>query len=254
MTFLQASQQLGITVTEGIDTAQTQQVSDLIKHDYANMFKKCCRDADHVIYLHAGPEIALYHANLRSKASSLLQDSILLDQQDLVDEFDKIFFNNGKTSIESTVWDLREYYALNARPTAQFTVTVDFKLPHLWIDCRSFWNFGENTIQQIMNYVELDVDPSRLSAWIPIYYTWQKQQIQHLNFCYTLPHIIDSIINNWDYSIENLSFEQEVIVQHFLIYQHNLNLRNYQLDKFPNNAKDLHKLLESNIHIVKDIY
>ena len=47
---------------------------------------------------------------------------------------------------------------------------------------------------------------------------------------------------------------QEAIVQHILIYKYNLNLKNWQLKKFPDNTQDLHKLLETNIHPTKILY
>jgi hypothetical protein len=68
-----------------------------------------------------------------------------------------------------------------------------------------------------------------------------------LEFCYNYKHIVDSVVNNWYYQID-LTFEQEVVIQHCLIYQHNLNLKTWELTKFPSNTQDLHKLLEPNIH------
>jgi hypothetical protein len=46
----------------------------------------------------------------------------------------------------------------------------------------------------------------------------------------------------------NLDFYKEVIIQNALLYKQNLNLKNWQLEKFPANTQDLHKLLEPNIH------
>ena len=60
---------------------------------------------------------------------------------------------------------------------------------------------------------------------------------------------MDAIVNNWHYEID-LTFEQEVIVQHCLIYQHGLNLKTWQLEQFPRNTRDLHRLLEPNTHTV----
>jgi len=82
---------------------------------------------------------------------------------------------------------------------------------------------------------------------------WQKKQLDLLDFCYNQPHIVDAIVNNLYYEID-LTFDQEIIIQHCLIYQHGLNLKTWQLEKFPNNTQDLHKLLEPNIHSVENIY
>ena len=98
------------------------------------------------------------------------------------------------------------------------------------------------------------MDPQRFNQWLPIYQQWASRQLKILDFCHEVSHIIDSIVNNWDYQLGDLSFEQEVVIQHYLIYKHNLNLKTWQLEKFPSNTKDLHKLLETNTHSVPVIY
>ena len=105
-----------------------------------------------------------------------------------------------------------------------------------------------------MKYLDLDIVPERLSAWIPVYRRWQSIQSRSLKFAINLPYIIDAIVNNWYYELDDLSFEQEVIIQHFLIYKHNLNLKTWKLSKFPDNTQQLHDLLEANIHVVENIY
>ena len=98
-----------------------------------------------------------------------------------------------------------------------------------------------------MNWVELPIDNDRYNQWVPIYEDWQQIQMNSLRFQYNYKHIVDCVVNNWSYNID-LTFDQEVVIQHLLIYQHNLNLKTWQLKKFPGNTKDLHLLLEPNIH------
>ena len=45
----------------------------------------------------------------------------------------------------------------------------------------------------------------------------------------------------------NLDIFQEAAIQRELLYKHNLNLKIWQLEKFKN-TKQLHNLLEPNIH------
>jgi hypothetical protein len=73
-----------------------------------------------------------------------------------------------------------------------------------------------------------------------------------LQFEYNYKHIVESIVNNWSYPID-LTFDQEIVIQHCLIYHYGLNLKTWQLEKFPNNTQDLHKLLEPNIHPLGDL-
>ena len=56
--------------------------------------------------------------------------------------------------------------------------------------------------------------------------------------------------NDYDYALPRLTLKQESIIQHCLIYWHNLNLKTWGLTHFPNNARLLHQLLEPNIHTV----
>jgi len=51
-----------------------------------------------------------------------------------------------------------------------------------------------------------------------------------------------------DLSRFELNLNQEASIQHVLIYKYDLNLKTWGLEKFPNNTKKLHELLEPNIH------
>jgi hypothetical protein len=77
-----------------------------------------------------------------------------------------------------------------------------------------------------------------------------------LNFCWNIDNICESIVNNYylDIGAYNLDFWQEAILQHILIYKYKLNLKNWQLEKFPTNTQALHKLLEPNIHPTEILY
>jgi hypothetical protein len=240
------------------NTQNPENLKEMLNHqqqDYEDIFKVCAKHDTKIIYLDSSPEIDLYHTNFRGRAPFLFNDTNG-DQADIANEFEEYFFGDTVDSYKklTNIWDLRERRALNARPFQRTRAQPDFGLPHLWIDSRSFWTLGEQYMQKILAYANLKIDNSRLNKWRSIYANWQNMQFKHLDFCHILPHTIDSIINNWDYEFGNLTFEQEIVIQHCLIYQHNLNLKTWKLDKFPTNAKDLHVLLEPNIHQVDTIY
>lgn len=167
-------------------------------------------------------------------------------------EFQNLYFSKSLKKWEklglTNIWDVRERLALGTRPfTDLHKPNINFSRPHFYVDSMEWFTQGQSVITKVMDFCDLKIDKSRWNQWISAYHNWQTILQPRLKFCYQLPHIIDSIINDWYYEID-LSFNQEVVVQHCLIYQHNLNLKTWQLEKFPNNTQDLHKLLENNIH------
>jgi hypothetical protein len=105
-----------------------------------------------------------------------------------------------------------------------------------------------------MEFCELAVDATRWESWLAVYNKWQKLHLEILEFTFNYQHIVDAIVNDWYYELNDLSFEQEIVIQHCLIYQHGLNLKTWGLEKFPANTKELHQLLEPNIHKIDSIY
>lgn len=209
------------------------------------------------IHLTGESTIPLYFTKIRStEVFWFSNNSKPNSAEDIENEFHSFFFNESIDRWNelglTDIWDVRERNALNIRPLDPIT---DYCIPgeHLRIDCREFWYNGIAVISRVMGYLGLDINQERFLAWKEIYNKWQQQHVDAMTFVYNCDHIVSSIVNNWNYDI-NLTFNQEVIVLHFLIYKHNLNLKSWQLKQFPNNTQDLHKLLESNIHQVPAIY
>lgn len=255
--FNQTAKLLNLTLDKNnSDPDFNNQILESRQQDYADLFKLCAQRNTKIIYVDSSLEIDLYHINLRRRGTFLFDDIKSGFQPELDAEFEEYFFNKAIVAYDNLtdVWDIRERRALNIRPFKRNRVALDLSLPHLWIDSRSFWTLGEQYMHKILAHVGLQVDPDRLRMWRPIYAKWQNTQFNHLDFCHVLPHMIDSIVNGWDYELGDLTFEQEIVIQHCLIYQHNLNLKTWQLTKFPSNTKDLHLLLEPNIHQVESIY
>ena len=130
----------------------------------------------------------------------------------------------------------------------------DFTKSHFYAESESMWYDGKITIEQLMKFLNIPIDKTLWDRWVDVYNKWQQLQLEILKFGINFDHIINSIVNNWYYEIGNLTFELEVIIQHYLIYKHGLNLKTWQLEKFPSNTQDLYKLLEPNIHPVPSIY
>jgi len=247
------------TAYNQLNTDDKTQIIDYIRHDFNKVFELCSQKTK-LIFIDSNPEISLYHIKIRRNGAFLLKEGQNGTVEELQQEVDDHFFKESFDHFSSNnKWDIRERRALNFRPYNNAIggvadVNINFGLPHLWIDSRSLWTLGDQTFNKIMNYIGLSIDPQRFNQWLPIYQQWASRQLKILDFCHEFSHIIDSIVNNWDYQLGDLSFEQEVVIQHYLIYKHNLNLKTWQLEKFPSNTKDLHKLLEANIHSVPVIY
>lgn len=230
--------------------------------DFNKIWNLCVEKKIPIIILDC--QDSIYHWCYRGKKRTLITNKIFNSTNDILREMMNVFFPNEirqwmeDGSLESN-WDLREFSALNIRPYDQintvFNEAYNLDQPHLWIAAEDFW-FNDNIIQRVMDYLKLPINSSRLSNWWPIYFKWRKMQAQVMQFSWGLNHICDSIIKNYDFDLRpyKLTPIQEAIIQHIIIYKYNLNFKTWQLEKFPDNTKDLHQLLEPNRHSIKDIY
>jgi len=255
----QAAQVLSIPLNQVHKEHNHTAVLDYVLEDFNKFFKICNDTNTKLIFVAMDKRTILHHQSVRSLDRLSWKRKKPSSDEEVRNEMQEIFFSE---SIEkwnqmnlNNIWDRRERIALDTRPLHNRYVdsTFDFQYPHLWINCQELWLTPVGTIKKILKYLEIEIDKDRLRAWLPISQKWQQLHTNLLEFCYIQPHIVDAIVNDWDYEID-LTFEQEAIIQHFLIYQHNLNLKTWQLEKFPNNTRELHKLLEPNTHQVEDIY
>lgn len=185
--------------------------------------------------------------NVSLDSLNLFQDSILTD-------FLKTYFNDSIDKIDKNTWDLREFIALNFnyfRADNTYLKEVDRTIDHLYVDSKELWYNGENCLRRIFKYLDKAMIDERLPQWREVYREWQSIQIKILQFNWYLPTIVDAIVNNYNFDLDflNLTLIQEGVIQGHLIKNHNLNLKCYGLEKFPSNTRDLHLLLEENIHI-----
>jgi hypothetical protein len=255
----------------GISKDKTSERSSEIKEYAAEDFKKtweyCNSNQMPIIYLKLNYPL-IYNSEIRTlersiRSSKMHHNDVQVihhnTHDDARQEFLNLFFDDADKWMASSTWDKREWIALNIRPFSQIQIdkNVDFSKPHLYLDAQDWWFNGETSIQKIMNYLDITIDPDRWTSWIPVYQQWQKIQYKILRFAWNIDHICDAIVNNHYYDISdyNLDLWHEAIIQHCLLYKYNLNLKSWQLEKFPTNTQDLHKLLESNIlHKLDDIY
>ena len=224
--------------------------------DTAKLFSIMAEHGSATVHLAGESLVPLYFLNVRDTSTFIFKPGSPASDSDQKNEFESIFFSDSVDQWDSAgltnCWDIRERNALNIRPLDpihEYHLTD----PHLRIDCREFWYNGVNVINRVMDYLKLKIVPEKFNQWEEIYHHWRKIHIDSMEFVYNCDHIVSAVVNNWDYAID-LTFDQEVVVQHFLIYKYGLNLKTWKLEKFPNNTKQLHNLLEDNIHQTPKIY
>lgn len=210
-----------------------------------------------LIVLFNNPKNLLYEKSFRSRASapSLIDaNKILYTDSELFDDYVQYFFADSLekwNALDLTeIWDRREFLALNYRhQTMSIAPLIDLSTKHFGIDCLQWFNTGDTMIFDLFDFLEIKIDQNRLAMWIPVYQHWRKLHYQSLNFLWYFDTIVNYIVSGHDMDLSrfDLDIYQEAIIQHELIYTHNLNLKTFQLEKFTNTLQ-LHKLLEPNTH------
>jgi hypothetical protein len=200
----------------------------------------------------------LYEKSYRTRVKNMksLKDPKILHAGDKAqfDDFVKFFFNDSLEVWNQLnlrdIWDTREFLALNYRHhTFSMESLIDLSVPHYSLDCIEWFTTADGFIQDLCNYLEINPAPERLATWKQIYESWRKKHYQRLNFLWSFHKIVNYIVNGnyMDLARFDLDIYQEAIIQHDLIYKHNLNLKTFNLERF-NNTQQLHNLLEPNTH------
>lgn len=174
--------------------------------------------------------------------------------ESLYQEYLDLFFPGSQIHWNSTnLWDFREALALNLQ-LDQLTYNCHHELVKyaksniFEIDTKQLWFDAENLIISMFDKFEITLDKTRLKYWKEIYQHWQK--VHDVKFSEDFELILDNIYagNDFDLTSYELTLIKEALIQHGMITRYNLNFKTWQLEKFPSNTKDLHNLLEPNIH------
>jgi hypothetical protein len=184
----------------------------------------------------------------------------LSNEEQLLDYVEYFFTDSYKIWQEQNlnhVWDQREFLALNMRPFAvkQIAGNVDLTITHYNFNTVELYTMFDQTVDQLFEFLEINIDNTKKSRWITVYNKWKKIHANRLLFAMYFDTIVDYIINgnNMDLVRFDLDLVQEAAIQHYLIYKHNLNLKTWQLEKFTN-TKQLYNLLEPNTHTLENTY
>lgn len=206
---------------------------------------------NHNLYVFEFVESDLYTRVYNDRyPSSSLKNEFLGDMNSRWLDWEQTWFQNTNQHFNDTIWDQREKFALIAErePYNNWLNKINRSLPHLYYTNDDVWNAMPTCILEMCHFAGFDPDPVKLNTWSLTYNKWRLKHDPWLSR--HIDRIVDAIINNHYLSLErfNLDFYKEVLIQHVLIKKYNMNLKNWQLEKFPSNTQDLHKLLEPNIH------
>ena len=150
----------------------------------------------------------------------------------------------------NTTWDKREYLALNMRFLKSYLPDIDINVNHFIInDVDMFYNLNHTTLEQLMVFLNIPYTNDKMIQWNKVYVQWQKIHQQRMQFAFYFNQIIHYIINGYSMDLTRfmLDLYQEAAIQHILIYEHNLTIKNWKLEKFLD-TKDIYNLLEENKH------
>lgn len=153
-------------------------------------------------------------------------------------------------------WDYREMLALNKRPFCGLGHSLDLSKSHISINPIDLFNTFDLTVETLFGQLALEIDQSRMSQWKSVYNQWKQVHYDRMQWIWYFDQIIEYIINghSMDLTRFKLDLFQEATIQHVLIYKHNLNLKTWNLEKFPLNTKDITALLEPNTHQLEPYY
>ena len=232
---------------------------DWYADEYASIFGCCINNNAKVIFIHDNQSTNWF----KMFAHQRIKHNVPEDEDQIEISYRKQSFH--KKSIDrwkklglENIWDIRERQALDIRlldmPVNKIADRCDFSKPHFRASVCDLWYRGVQLFDQIMAYLDIPIDPNRLAEWIPIYHAWAQMPLALMQFGDSFDDTIQCIVNGWYKELPELSFDQEVLIQHALIYKHNLNLKTWQLEKLPRNTIDLHRLLETNIHTLVHTY
>jgi len=218
-----------------------------------------CKNSTKIVVLSNPSNQALYNCKYTPRTnvikSRVNEDKLLHTPDSVYSDFVEYFFKESKQNWEKenlhNIWDKREFIALNFNPFNSDNILsyIDQSTVYHHIHTTDMWTTFDFCIKELFEYLEFDLDQSRYQSWLPVYNQWKATHYNRLRFVWYFETIINSILNGIDFDLTrfDLDIAQEAAIQHTLIYKHNLNFKTWQLVKFTN-AKQLHSLLEPNIH------
>jgi len=216
-------------------------------------------NSDKSVVLSMDKNYGLYMSNMSRREggvpSHFKPSRMLTNDEDIFDDFLNYFFSDSKEVFSNlnNVWDKREFIALNYRmdskPVTAYLNNVEQDRSYFRLNCFDMYTTFDTSVYKLFEYLELEINNDRYKEWVTVYHTWKKHHYKRLRFMWYVDEIVDDILYNRPRNLIDFDLDllQEAIIQQKLIKTYNLNLKNWQLERFTN-TQQLHSLLEPNIH------
>lgn len=220
--------------------------------------QQLCEQSTKVIVLAIHPDQMLYRCGYAPRASvvpAYQSQQKLSDPDDIYNDFTDHFFKESKQQWErenlTDVWDKREFIALNFDPFDSGSILdyISTDTNYYHVNALNLWTDFDHEVYKLFDYLGVPISQDRYHAWLLVYNQWKNMHTKRLMFAQNFKTIVNNILSGIEFDLTafDLDIQQEAAIQHFLIYEHNLNFKTWQLVRFTN-TKQLHDLLEPNIH------
>lgn len=233
-----------------VNNSTTSNINELIRQDYLNAINWVQDNNLPFIFIDFDPAdyLNIFYNN---RFPIDMFGNPQSDFNTVIDQYENMFFNETKDKFSSEyIWDRRERLALIIDPFYKESIhCFRNNVNHLnYYTTDTIWNSFPEVLPAISKVIDIELDSTKLPAWKDVYNNWKTKHKQQFSRDFNL--IINAIVNNdsLDLTQYHMNFFNEVLIQHALIFWHNLNFKTWQLEKFPTNTQELHSLLESNIH------
>jgi len=238
------------TSFDNLSKQQVQEAFDIVDQDTDQMLS-AIQNAGHNLYVFEFDTRDLNAAIYSNRDPlSILENRPLSGLNDYWEDWAHVFYKDVNDSFDNEIWDRREKFALIVKKEPYYDIVsrLDRTRPHLYYTTDDIWNAMPTIVEEMCHFAGFAPDPERLFKWHVAYKDWRLKLDPWLSR--HIDRVVDAILNNHYLPLNRfqLDFYKEVLIQHVLITKHNMNLKTWQLDKFPANTQDLHKLLEPSIH------
>ena len=232
--------------------------SDPFRTGTKQAVQQLCDQSTKVIVLAIHPDQMLYRCGYAPRASvvpAFQSQQKLSDPDDIYNDFTDHFFKESKQQWErenlTDVWDKREFIALNFDPFDSGSILdyISTDTNYYHVNALNLWTDFDHEVHKLFDYLGVPISQDRYHAWLLVYNQWKNMHTKRLMFAQNFKTIVNNILSGIEFDLTafDLDIQQEAAIQHFLIYEHNLNFKTWQLVRFTN-TKQLHDLLEPNIH------
>jgi hypothetical protein len=173
---------------------------------------------------------------------------------DWLKNFQKQFYPDISKYFGKEIWQQREMYALMLKSPIHHKIQVndliDKTHPYLYYNTDDLWNDGVNIMPELCDFFEISFSNERFNQWRKNYRCWRE--IHDNSFSRHFDEIINNILHGHFMSLRryNLDLLKEIAILRTLIHEHNLLIECWDIERFPDNTKDIHARLRENHHVI----